>query len=1298
MTIFSWAILLACAAPQEIPWISDGVELQDGSSKFPDAPAVDRGGLLEQAKTVARERNRLILWYCPRVAGTHMTRAAALDDYSKSVFFADPGVTDLIRAKFVPLRMVCDEKFGAAVGLRKPDFIEPGFIVLTPEGRVVHTIDRIRTFNADWLRAVLVEVLRRNDAYNRPAGDGVEDLIRGGDDDQALPRATPDQKAAILRRAGRHREVLQLPCAPLHKGIALAALDDFDGARRILEKEDSPEALYVRAAIDGWTGKDPERLWKALVEKHPASPWARRAAPNLVVGRDGSRQGAMAHLAEDLFLRAPPGPAKTTVQPVWNLHRTVRDAVEFLLRAQQPDGSWNDTRYCYGWASYMIRRKIAEGTLDPTYKSWPDVGLRPNVLVAVTGAAALALAERREHDRDRIDLALLRAEAFLQDDSRVAPGQCEECYAELFRLLYFVRKGDVPRMNKLVRRLANLQDRDGFWGHEYPSAFATAAVVQALTRARTAGADVPEILFRRAADALLTTRRDGGVQDYRHEPGKPRSTEKNSMGRTASSELALYQCGRGSLADIAAGVESYWKHREKLEAIRTCDNHADEELAGFFYFYAVYHTQEAARALEEPARGNHLRRFRDQVLALREIDGSFVDSHELGKSYGTAMALLILGQDELSVLTPEEQPRRMLNAYLVGQCEKSFADRQRALAALKTPDDVSRRQRELRSKFLEVLGGFPERTPLNPKITGTLKRDGYRIEKVIYEARPDHHVTANLYVPDGKGPFPGILFPLGHYDNPKPAEEYQRTCIHLVKNGFAVLTYDPIGQGERYQTPGPRARGTSEHTLVDVGALLVGTCSAQYFIWEGMRGLDYLESRPEIDPKRLGCMGNSGGGTITSYLMALDERVASAVPNCFITSVEKLYTTVGPQDGEASLRGLVAAGFGHSDYFLLRAPRPSQVSCPTRDYYDIEGAWTTFREAKRVYATLGHSERMDLFEFDDKHSISKPFREAATRWMRRWLMNVDDAPVEADGPVEKPADLQCTASGQVLLEFREKTTYDFTADRERELAPTRGRFAVDDVRKLIAVELPVAAAIRSERSTDRVVFETEPGIRIPGLVFRPRERTAPLKVLYVHGAGKRKEALAGGAIETWTRAGHEVVAIDLRGMGETEPEAPHRGLIHFVKADWKEAYIALSISRPLLGQRVRDLLSVAAALDEDGRGIHVVAVGSAAPVALHAALLDPRIRQLTLEEMVISWSEVARTAITVNQLTNVVPGALKVYDLPDLAAALAPRPLSIQRSTDPAGKPVPQAALEEAYRSARSAYGGKDLVLEAREP
>src|SRR5262245_26357397 len=298
-----------------------------------------------------------------------------------------------------------------------------------------------------------------------------------------------------------------------------------------------------------------------------------------------------------------------------------------------------------------------------------------------------------------------------------------------------------------------------------------------------------------------------------------------------------------------------------------------------------------------------------------------------------------LAQEDLSVLKSESgsaSPRKMLSSYLLAEAQKHFDARRAAVAALKTPEDVRRRQKELRAKFIEALGGFPEKTPLNARVVGTEQRDGYRIDKVVYETPPHHHVTATLYLPEGRPPFPGVLMPIGHSANGKAADYIQRGCILLAKNGLAVLTYDPIGQGERRQLLDSQGKpavpsSTHEHTLIGVGALPVGQNTATYRIWDGIRSLDYLSVRPEIDPKRLGCTGCSGGGTLTSYLMALDDRIVAAAPSCYITSLERLFPTRGPQDAEQNITGQVALGMEHADYINMRAPRPTLIRADSRD-------------------------------------------------------------------------------------------------------------------------------------------------------------------------------------------------------------------------------------------------------------------------------------------------------------------------------------------------------------------------------
>src|SRR5262249_10094685 len=139
-------------------------------------------------------------------------------------------------------------------------------------------------------------------------------------------------------------------------------------------------------------------------------------------------------------------------------------------------------------------------------------------------------------------------------------------------------------------------------------------------------------------------------------------------------------------------------------------------------------------------------------------------------------------QTKLQGPDPDPKPRRMLYDFELAEAQKLFDARRETIAAIKSPADIQARQRDLRKKFNDSICGFPEKTPLDPKVVGTLKGDGFRVDKVIYESRPNHHVTANFYVPDGKGPFPGVLMPCGHSDNGKAADAYQRVCILMAKN------------------------------------------------------------------------------------------------------------------------------------------------------------------------------------------------------------------------------------------------------------------------------------------------------------------------------------------------------------------------------------------------------------------------------------------------------------------------------------------------------------------------------------
>ena len=285
----------------------------------------------------------------------------------------------------------------------------------------------------------------------------------------------------------------------------------------------------------------------------------------------------------------------------------------------------------------------------------------------------------------------------------------------------------------------------------------------------------------------------------------------------------------------------------------------------------------------------------------------------------------------------------MLHAYLMTRVRQSLDRRDAAYETLKTPAQIKAYQSRMRQFFFDQVGELPPRTPLHARVVGQLTQDGYRVEKVLFESQPHFFVTALLYLPDCKPPYPGVLVPCGHSANGKARDLYQRAPILIAKNGMAALCYDPIDQGERHQLLDESGKpvissSTQGHNMTGVGAALLGRNTASYRIWDGMRAIDYLASRPEVDPNRIGCTGISGGGTMTSYLMALDDRVQAAAPGCYLTSLQRLLETIGPQDAEQNIFGQITYGMDHADYILMRVPKPTLMMTATADYFDISGA------------------------------------------------------------------------------------------------------------------------------------------------------------------------------------------------------------------------------------------------------------------------------------------------------------------------------------------------------------------------
>jgi len=638
-----------------------------------------------------------------------------------------------------------------------------------------------------------------------------------------------------------------------------------------------------------------------------------------------------------------------------------------------------------------------------------------------------------------------------------------------------------------------------------------------------------------------------------------------------------------------------------------------------------------------------------------------------------AVSTTLLFAEDLRVLPKQSEAGstdQALTRLLKRRVDEALRRRMKAFLALETAEDVADYQQRKRAEMIRRLGGFPDRTPLKPRVVESLDADGYRIEKVIFESQPGHLVTANLYLPDGEGPFPGVVIPSGHSRSAKAAGYNQQAAVVLARFGIAALPYDPIGQGERAQfldaDGKPRFGTTTEHTLLGAGCIPLGLNTATFRIWDGMRALDYLASRPEIDAQRLGVTGCSGGGTLTSYLMALDDRVACAAPSCYLTSFGRLTDTIGPQDAEQNIFGQIQAGIDHADYVLMRAPKPTLILAATHDFFDISGTWDTFRQAKQTYTRLGFAERVDLVETDTKHGFPQPQRLAMLRWMRRWLSGVDEPTREPDLKVLAEAKLLCTEQGQTLRVDGARSAVDLNTETENRLRVERKKLweqtprpeLLERIGQLAGIrppkELPrpevqtVDSIQRGDYKIEKLIMQRPAGVDLPALLFRPQKETGR-RYLYLHGQGKHADAAADGPIAKLVRAGSVVLAVDLSGMGETGLAGENRW-----GARWDDFFLAYLLGQSLVGIRAEDALIAARYLAEadhapSPKPVHLIAVGVAAPPALHAAALHPDLfAQLTLRKALPSWADLVRHPDAPGQLASTVHRALHVYDLPDL--------------------------------------------------
>jgi len=567
---------------------------------------------------------------------------------------------------------------------------------------------------------------------------------------------------------------------------------------------------------------------------------------------------------------------------------------------------------------------------------------------------------------------------------------------------------------------------------------------------------------------------------------------------------------------------------------------------------------------------------------------------------------------------------------------------------------LAERQREVRAKLLESIGGIPAGGALNAVVTGRAVRDGYTVEKVMFESEKGHHVTANIFLPDPSsfpGRRPGILVPCGHSVNGKASKGYQRGALQAAKRGMVALVFDPVDQGERRQSRGDASRWTcAAHNEIGRRAELLGWSAARFRIRDGVRALDYLASRPEVDASRLGVMGHSGGGTMTSWIMCLDDRVKCAAPSGFISTMRGVCEDIGPQDAEQFVFGEIAFGFNHLGHIMLRAPSPVLLCSSHGDFFSILGTLETARRAAKLYAKLGRAADFRLSDTLGPHHWHESTRTLAVDWMDWKLQggaepkdmqhyrnlqfgfSYDNVDVGLGYEPRSLADMRTnrweasvTETGCTLDLPGERTVYDIMKDEADRQAAARGALSPEKVRAI--AQIRPAAEISFTPANGGSVLVMEDGTPV---------------VLHSAGEGETVLFVSDGSAPAPASLGGRVVSADIRGFGENSAFKNK-----FYGAGGDEVCMLYHLMGvKIVGKRAEDV--IAAAKFAGGRP-KLVAMGAAAIPAAHAYYTARDLFSgIEVLDAPPSWAKHLSDDSMRGRFSDIVRGAYAVYDWPEL--------------------------------------------------
>jgi len=629
------------------------------------------------------------------------------------------------------------------------------------------------------------------------------------------------------------------------------------------------------------------------------------------------------------------------------------------------------------------------------------------------------------------------------------------------------------------------------------------------------------------------------------------------------------------------------------------------------------------------------------------------------------------------------------------------------VAGLKSKSDWEERQAKMKKVLAEIMGAFPEKTPLNPVITGRLKGDGFTVEKLYFESRPGYYVTAALFLPAKTGKLPAIIYVCGHSTN--GFKGYQRNALNYVKKGFIVLALDPIGQGERYQYFDENGKTVFhpdfEHSYPGTQSFVSGRTPANYFVWDGVRAVDYLISRKEVDPARIGITGRSGGGTQSAMIAAVDDRILASAPECYISTMDKLMRSMGPQDAEQNWIYALKKGFDLSDFIEVRAPKPTLLVLTTRDNFSIQGARDVYNEAKNAFAAFGAPENLIKTEDDAGHASTHKNNRALHAFFQKHLNNPGDPKIE-EVTLFPEEELQVTPTGQVMTSLKApETLYSlnvkFTNEQVEKLHAEKqaNPYFLDEIGcKAKALSGYVEPELsrdyifsgrlwRGDMAIEKYLIKATGHYYIPVLRLSSNKRNGQT-ILGIDDKGKASAAAKGGMAEKLALQGYQVILPDMNGYGELSG-GYKKGDAIIQDIPLNIWYAGLLTHKSPLSIRVEDLKIVVDFIKTLGSPGPITGIASGVLTSdlLHAAVINNEFAQIALINPLYAYrSIVLEKNYHPKYVMSTLPGIIAHYDLPDLVTAIYPLKIGIFNPVNASDQPIDHTLFDQTYTEAQQKY------------